>query len=131
MIDRSRFPELLTTFDFATPEMTTGKRFETTVPKQALYLMNSNDMIKYSESVYANYEFAKLKTIEDKIKFLFNLFYQRDPSKTDISIAKRFFNIDDIALDNTNMSPNDDKIYNKWEQYIQILFMSNELVYIN
>lgn len=131
MIDRSRFPELLTTFDFATPEMTTGKRFETTVPKQALYLMNSNDMIKYSESVYANYEFAKLKITEDKIKFLFNLFYQRDPSKTDISIAKRFFNIDDITLDNTNMSPNDDKKYNKWEQYIQILFMSNELIYIN
>jgi hypothetical protein len=37
-IDRSNLPELFNHFDFANPDLTTGKRYETTVPQQTLFL---------------------------------------------------------------------------------------------
>ena len=128
-IDRSRFPELLLTFDFATPEMTTGKRFETTVPKQALYLMNSDDMKNYCEAVFNDYRVARSIDFETRVTTLFNMFYQRDPNSQDMIIAKRFFEAEEI--DPTNMSEKEEKEFNKWKQYIQLLFMSNELIYVN
>lgn len=39
-IVRNELPSMLTTFDFADPEMTVGKRSATNVPGQALFLMN-------------------------------------------------------------------------------------------
>ncbi|MEK0446836.1 MAG: hypothetical protein RLZZ399_2157, partial [Verrucomicrobiota bacterium] len=41
MVDRSILPEIFTTFDFANPDLSTGERVLTTVPQQALFLMNS------------------------------------------------------------------------------------------
>ncbi len=38
---RNDLPQLFEVFDFADPDVTTGKRDATTVPTQALYLMNS------------------------------------------------------------------------------------------
>ena len=40
MIDRQNLPSLFRTFDFASPDAHTPKRFFTTVPQQALFLMN-------------------------------------------------------------------------------------------
>lgn len=40
-IVRNELPEVLTTFDFADPEVSVGKRSTTNVPGQALFLMNS------------------------------------------------------------------------------------------
>ena len=40
-IDRQNLDGLYRTFDFAVPDATSPKRFVTTVPQQALYLMNS------------------------------------------------------------------------------------------
>ncbi|MGH7947128.1 MAG: DUF1549 domain-containing protein, partial [Opitutaceae bacterium] len=38
MIDRSNPPELLTQFDFPSPDVPSGRRYETLVPQQALFL---------------------------------------------------------------------------------------------
>src|SRR5262249_37221745 len=40
-IDRQNLPGLLRTFDFASPDTSTPQRHVTTVPQQALFLMNS------------------------------------------------------------------------------------------
>src|SRR6185436_5914373 len=40
-VDRGDVTEVLNTFDFPSPEAPAGKRYETTVPQQALFLMNS------------------------------------------------------------------------------------------
>jgi hypothetical protein len=41
MVDRRNLPEVYGQFDFANPDITTGKRYETTVPQQALFMMNN------------------------------------------------------------------------------------------
>ncbi len=50
-IIRSLVPESLSLFDFADPNLLSGKREITTVPSQALYLMNSNFVIENAESM--------------------------------------------------------------------------------
>lgn len=44
-IVRNELPDFLVVFDFADPDMVTGRRPETNVPAQAMYLMN-NDFVK-------------------------------------------------------------------------------------
>ena len=53
-IVRGAVPESLALFDFSDPSLTSGKREITTVPSQALYLMNSPFLMSASE------QFAKL-----------------------------------------------------------------------
>lgn len=48
---RGAVPESLALFDFSDPSLTSGKREITTVPSQALYLMNSPFVIRSSEAL--------------------------------------------------------------------------------
>jgi hypothetical protein len=50
-IVRGLVPESLSLFDFADPSLMSGQRDITTVPSQALYLMNSDFIIKSSEAM--------------------------------------------------------------------------------
>ena len=53
-IVRNELPELLTTFDFADPEVSVGKRSRTNVPSQALFLMNSEFVRSTARSIAAS-----------------------------------------------------------------------------
>lgn len=46
MIDRQNLPALFRTFDFASPDTHSPGRYFTTVPQQALFLMNSQQMLE-------------------------------------------------------------------------------------
>lgn len=90
LVDRGRLPEVFTTFDFATPEMTTGKRFQTTVPKQALFLMNNAMVIEQVRNMVTRPEFVRIVTEEDKIRALYRICFQREPSDLEIKIGIRY-----------------------------------------
>ena len=72
--------EVLNTFDFASPDMPMGKRYETTVPQQALFLMNSPLVIEQVRNVVERKQFKEQKTDEDRIRYLYKLFFQRLPA---------------------------------------------------
>jgi hypothetical protein len=90
LVDRGRLPEVFTTFDFATPEMTTGRRFQTTVPKQALFLMNNSMVIEQVRNMIIRPEFTRIITEEDKIRALYRICFQREPSLLEIKIGIRY-----------------------------------------
>jgi len=48
---RNNVSDMMTTFDFAEPSMIVGRRSVTTVPSQALFLLNSKFMLKHSQAV--------------------------------------------------------------------------------
>ena len=50
-MDRGDLEEVLNTFDFASPDTPMGKRYETIVPQQALFLMNSPLVIEQVRNV--------------------------------------------------------------------------------
>ena len=50
-IDRQNLPGMFRTFDFASPDASSAQRFFTTVPQQALFLMNSPFVIEQAKAL--------------------------------------------------------------------------------
>ncbi len=89
-IDRRAPPELLTQFDFPSPDTESGRRYTTIVPQQALFLMNSPMVIEAARKLVDRASFAALKTDEERVASLYLAVYQRPPSKQEISLALRY-----------------------------------------
>ena len=90
-IDRQFLPSVLNVFDFANPEMHAPKRYQTNVPQQALFLMNSKFAIDrakaLSRRVFDNYEGVDVK---DKIIAFYKYAYARYPNKEEINKSVQF-----------------------------------------
>jgi hypothetical protein len=67
--------------------MTTGKRFQTTVPKQALFLMNNSMVVEQVRNMVTRSEFTRIVSEEEKVKSLYRICFQRDPSPLEIKVA--------------------------------------------
>ena len=89
-IDRRAPPELLTQFDFPSADVASGRRYETTVPQQALFLMNSPMVIEAARQLADRASFAALKTDEERVASLYLAVYQRPPSSQEVALALRF-----------------------------------------
>ena len=63
-IDRLNIPEVYNQFDFANPENTMGKRYETIVPQQSLFLMNSPLVIEQARNLVDRPDFQSLTNDE-------------------------------------------------------------------
>jgi hypothetical protein len=83
-IDRADPVEELNTFDVANPASPMGERFQTTVPQQFLFLMNSPLVVEQVRNVINRNEFLVQKSDEDRIRFLYELFFARVPSDEEI-----------------------------------------------
>jgi len=83
-------PELYNQFDFANPDITTGKRYETIVPQQSLFLMNSPLVIEQAKNLVDRPDFKNLTNDEDRVKLLYELVYQRDPEPVEIQLGLDF-----------------------------------------
>ncbi len=89
-IDRTDLPEVFNSFDFANPDMSSGRRHETTVPQQALFLMNSPLVVEQARNVSARRDVASCKTDEDKVRRLYEIIYQRLPRAEEVSVGIEF-----------------------------------------
>jgi len=89
-IDRQNPADVLVNFDFANPDMTSGKRHQTTVPQQALFFMNSPLVVESAKNLAARKEFASFSTDEDRIAFLYATIYQRKPTQEEIALGLDF-----------------------------------------
>jgi hypothetical protein len=89
-VDRASPDEVLNTFDVATPSMTMGKRYETTVPQQALFLMNNPLVIEQVRTVVNREAFQSAASDEARIAFLYELFFQRPPNDEEVRAGKTF-----------------------------------------
>ncbi len=89
-IDRSNVPEVFNQFDFANPDITTGKRYETTVPQQSLYLMNSPLVVEQAKNLVNRPDFKKLNDVEARIGLLYELVLQRPPSAIETKLGVEF-----------------------------------------
>lgn len=89
-VDRSDLGDIFTTFDFASPNSANGKRFETTVPQQALFLMNSPLAIEQVRHVVEREQFQAAATDDDRITFLYELFFQRPPNTAELTMGRDF-----------------------------------------
>jgi hypothetical protein len=89
-IDRSDMADVLINFDFASPDLPTGRRHETTVPQQALFLMNSPLVVEQAKKLVTITNFAECEDDTARIKFLYERIYQRPPRQEEISLGLDF-----------------------------------------
>jgi cytochrome c553 len=88
-IVRDGLPELLTLFDFPDPSLIIGERATTTVPAQALFLLNNAFVIRQAEAM-ADQLLAGSADTAGKLKRAYQLCYSRPPSAQELASAQRF-----------------------------------------
>jgi hypothetical protein len=115
-IDRSNLPGTFRVFDLASPDQHSPQRFQTTVPQQALFLMNSPFVIEQAKSLAARSSGTGLA----KVKSLYRHALGRDPTIAEQSLAAEFVG---------NAAATGD--FGKWEQLAQVLLLSNEFAFVD
>lgn len=135
-IDRQALPGLFRVFDFADPDATTPVRLETTVPQQALFFLNGTFVMEQAKKMLERPEVKQLHPGTQKIRQLYQLAYQRDPSLEEIRLGLRFIRTQSALFAEENpvagpKAPTKTKLPHPWEQYAQVLLMSNELMFVD
>jgi hypothetical protein len=90
MIDRANLPELFRIFDFANPDMTQAQRYNTTVPQQALFLMNSPIAVEEAKNIANRPEMLSEATDEEKVEFVYGQVLQRVPTSDEMAMCLRY-----------------------------------------
>jgi len=88
-IDRQNLDGLYRTFDFASPDATSPRRFVTTVPQQALFLMNSPFVIDQAKHLAAAADRQGGDAVA-RVNFYYQRLYGRDPSPGERDLAVGF-----------------------------------------
>jgi hypothetical protein len=89
-IERQNLPGVLKTFDFASPDTTSPHRFETTVPQQALFLMNNPWFQSQSRSFADRVKREYPDNTSRQVERLFQLAYQRSPYPEELDWCREF-----------------------------------------
>lgn len=89
-LDRQELAGLFRTFDYPNPDTSTAQRLATTVPQQALFLMNSPFAQEQARLTVASPEVAKARSESARIKALYNHTLQRAPESDELRMAKAF-----------------------------------------
>jgi hypothetical protein len=89
LIDRQDLPQLFRTFDFASPDVSTAQRPQTTIPQQALFAMNSPFLVAQARAVARSDE---KKEPAERVRVLYRRVYARDPFPTEVESAISYVN---------------------------------------
>lgn len=120
MIDRQNLPAVFRTFDFANPDTSNQARFQTTVPQQALFLMNSPFVIQQARSLAERAEIKCIPAAPGRIQALYHVVLQREPTPAEIHLGEQFLNHQPAASEFPALA-----------RYAQVLLLSNEVMFVD
>ena len=89
-IDRQNPAELFTQFDFPNPDIASGRRYETIVPQQSLFLMNSPLVIETARAMVLSTEFQELNSHRDRVNELYLQIFQRPPTDQEFQLCAQY-----------------------------------------
>jgi hypothetical protein len=147
-IDRQNLDSLYRTFDFAVPDASSPRRFVTTVPQQALFLMNSPflheqarrltaligpEVSSHSDSVGGE----KVDAAAEGVRRLYRRVLGRLPESDELALAALFirresgappagsgaWRVMQIVKGDPPLAP--------WEQLAQVLLLTNEFMFVD
>ncbi len=110
LVERQSVPSIVQNFDFASPDTSVGQRNVTTVPQQALFAMNSEFM---QSAATALDQRVGAVSAEQRIQQLHRMIYARSASAGELRLGMEFVE------------------QGSWQQYAQVLLMTNELMFID
>jgi hypothetical protein len=116
-LDRLQLPGLLRAFDFPSPDASNPQRDTTTIPQQALYLMNHPFVIECARQLLQHAEIITAKDCASRVEKIYRRLYGRRPTEEEVDLARAFTGGRmDAAL---------------WGRYAQGLMMANEFVFVD
>jgi hypothetical protein len=128
-IIRDNVPEALELFDFAEPSLVTGSRDGTSVPSQALYLMNNPQVIRLADS-FAEKIARKANTDTEKVNEAFKMAFGRAATDAETKAAKLF--IEKFTNAETRSGKRKAEIDKAaWSAFAQALFSAAEFRYLD
>jgi hypothetical protein len=89
-VDRQFLPGVYRVFDFPNPDLPSGQRSLTTVPQQALYLMNNAFLVDRARKLAGRSQHAGSQLPEERVRFLYRAAFQREPSSEEIDASVGF-----------------------------------------
>jgi len=131
-IVRELVPPVLDVFDFAEPTLVTGSRDITTVPTQALFLMNNSFVLDQSHRLAEKLLAAPKLDDAGRVDLAYRLALSRPPTPTETARALQYaasYARDDSSVGNAK-SGNNPKT-DAWASLCQALFCSAEFRYLN
>ncbi len=127
-IDRQNLDGVYRTFDFAVPDATSPKRFVTTVPQQALFLMNSPFIQQQAgklagaiEQEASASQVANANPGENQVCRLYRQVLGRSPESSELALGVAFMKRHEPAPD--ALSP--------LGQLAQVLMLTNEFLFVD
>jgi hypothetical protein len=130
VVDRNDLLSLFRIFDFANPDITTAQRDLTTVPLQALFFLNGPFVMEQAHKMVNLPDSQRLDDDVKRIRHLYQVAYQRDPSPDEIERGLRFLRADSALAAVPEQTQLQEQL-TPWERYGQVLLMSNELIFID
>jgi hypothetical protein len=133
-IDRQNLQGLLRTFDFASPDTHSPMRHITTVPQQALYLMNSPFVVQQAERLATRPEIVAAKVPAERVRRMYELLYSREPTADEVSIAEQYLAATPPPAKPAKgpaAKPDAKDQFGPWQRYAQALLMTNEFVFVD
>jgi hypothetical protein len=160
IVDRANLLDAFVNFDFANPDTVNGIRHETSVPQQALFLMNSPVVVEQARKLVALDEFKHSGSNAQRIEFLYHRIYQRQPVPEEIQLGLDFIaqtpaqepartavaserplsrqqvqqerRAERAALNRTNNAQQRKRApLTPWEMYAHALLQANEVSFVN
>ncbi len=123
-IDRQNLPGTFRAFDFASPDATSPQRYLTTVPQQALFLMNSPFVAEQAKAVALRPEVKSAEDDAAKVKAVYRAVLGRNPTKEEAVLAADF-------LDSATEAKAAANQLGALEQFAQVLLLSNEFAFLD
>ncbi len=101
LVDRQNLPGMFSAFDFANPDAHSPRRFSTTVPQQALFLMNSPFVIEQARRLAGRTALDPSDSPGARIERMYRQGLSRDPTREETRLAARFL---ESAVNGTEIS---------------------------
>jgi hypothetical protein len=129
-IIRNALFDMFQAFDMGDPSMVNARRATTTVAPQALFVMNSPFILDQSKAFAAGLLSRAEASDTDRIRLAYRKVFSRPPSDIEIAHAKRYL-ADYAALLNRTEPDPAKRLEKAWTSLCQLLFASNEFIYID
>lgn len=89
-IERQNLPGIFKTFDFASPDATSARRFNTTVPQQALFFLNSSFAVDEAKALAERPEIKAATDDGQRVRRLYRTLFDRLPDADELKVGVAF-----------------------------------------
>ena len=129
-IVRGAVPEMLSLFDFPEPSIIGGVRNVTTVPTQALFMMNSPQVLRNAGQLARRVR-GHSDDDRERVREAYLLTLSRQPTTAEIDRALAFISETENTLTQVENKQADESKTIAWTGFCQSLFASSEFRYVN